>query len=144
MLPPPLEADERSGGVAADHLIVKMEPVNMVNNQAARTFRTVQVRPMPISSMITYNMEMKNCDWENLFMAQSAHEKAAILQDTHVTIVEKCFPTKTIKVSSDDCPWWTNQLQDLHRTKQRIYRKQRKSFRWKCLETQYQKLKKIN
>ena len=34
---PPLEADEGSGGKPADHLIVKMEPINMINNKAART-----------------------------------------------------------------------------------------------------------
>ena len=108
---PPLAADEGSGGVPSDHLIVKMDPINMVNNKAARTYRSVQVRPMPKSAMDVYHMKIKNCDWNKVINAESAHEKAALLQTEHADIVENCFPTKTIRVSSDDCPWWTTDLQ---------------------------------
>ena len=42
------------------------------------------------------------------------------------------------RVSSDDCPWWTTDLQELHRKKQRLYRKERKSLRWSILEKRFQ------
>ena len=54
----PLEADEGSGGAPADHLIVKMEPINMINNKAARTYSKITVRPMPKSAMDQYKMEI--------------------------------------------------------------------------------------
>ena len=139
---PPLDADEGSGGVKADHLIVKMEPINMVNNKAARTYRKITVMPMPESALLKYQNEMYNHKWDNLYGAQSTHEKALVLQKEHAQIVENCFPKKDIKVSSDDCPWWTQQLQDLHRKKQRIFRKERMSLKWKALEKKYQRMKK--
>ena len=115
---PPLEADEGTGGVPADHLIVKMSPINMVNNKAARTYRSVTVRPMPQSAMDLYNVEIKNCDWEDVITANSAHEKAYNFQAKHAHIVEKCFSEKIIRVSSDDCPWWTSEGKPYHRRPQ--------------------------
>ena len=93
----------------------------MTNNKADRTFTKVTVRPMPMSAILKFNMEIKRHDWNMVYFAPSAHEKAANLQAESVKIVEKCFPSKTVKVSSDDRSWWNPQLQDLHRRKQRIY-----------------------
>ena len=92
---PPLDADEGSGGVPADHLIVKMSPINMLNNKAARTYRSVTVRPMPHSAMNHYKVEMDSCDWEDVITAKSAHEKAANLQIKYAQIVENCFLQKS-------------------------------------------------
>ena len=118
-----------------------MEPLNMIDNKAARSYRKVTVRPMPESAMIKYNVEMEKINWGKLFATHSTHEKAVILQSEHVKVVEKCFPEKVIRLSSDDCPWWTEQLQKLHRLKQRVYRKQRKSLKWKTLEKKFQAMK---
>ena len=93
---PPLEADKGSGGVPADHLIVRMVPINMIDNKAARTYRKVTVRPMPESAVQEYDVEMESHDWSKLYSTQSTHEKAAILQAEHVTIVDKYFPEKVI------------------------------------------------
>ena len=140
---PPLEADLGTGGAPSDHLIVKMMPINMINNKAARTFSKVTVRPMPMSAMLKYNMEMKSHDWESVYSATSAHEKAFNFQAESVKIVEKCFPSKKIKVSSDDRPWWNPQLQNLHRRKQRVYRSERKSLKWSCLENKFKTMMKL-
>ena len=78
------------------------------------------MRPMPMSAMLKCFMEIKSHDWNNVYSAPSAHKKAAIVQAESVKILEKCFPSKTVKVSSDDQPWWNPQLQDLYRRKQRI------------------------
>ena len=72
---PPLEADEGSGVVPADHLIVKMEPINMINNKVARTYNTIQVRSMPQSSMDKYHVEVKKFDWGNVFFPHKEHMK---------------------------------------------------------------------
>ena len=140
---PPLEADLGTGGVPADHLIVEMVPVNMIDNKSARSYRKVTTRPMPQSAMNKYNVEMENHIWSKLFSTQSAHQKAAIHQAENVSIVEKCFPQKVVRVFSDDCPWWTPQLQDLHRKKQRTYRNERKNQKWATMEKKFQALKKI-
>ena len=46
-------------------------------------------------------------------------------------------------LASDDCPWWTTDLQELHRKKQRVYRTQRKSAKWSILEKVFQAKKKM-
>ena len=84
---PPLDADEGSGGVKSDHLIVKMVPVNMIDNKSARSFRKVTVRPMSEVALRNYDVVMQNHDWSKVFAAQSTHEKASILQAEHVNIV---------------------------------------------------------
>ena len=48
---PPLEADKGSGGVSEDDLIVRMVPINMIDNKTAKTYREVTVRSMPESAM---------------------------------------------------------------------------------------------
>ena len=88
---PPLDADVGSGGVKSDHLIVKMVPVNIIDNKSARSFWKVTVRPMSEVALRNYDVVMQNHDWSNVFAAQSTHEKASILQAEHVNIVENCF-----------------------------------------------------
>ena len=90
----PLDADEGSGGVPSDHMIVRMEPINTINNKGARTYRTVEVRPMPKSAMDNCQVEVKSHKWDKVFFAHSAHEKAKLFQKEHVQIVEKGFPNK--------------------------------------------------
>ena len=63
---PPLEADEGSGGAPADHLIVKMEPINMINYKAARTYSKITVRPIPKSAMDQYKIDIECHDWSEV------------------------------------------------------------------------------
>ena len=112
---PHLAADEGSGGVPSDHLIVIMDPINMVNNKAARTYRSVQARPMPKSAMDMYHMTIKNCEWNKVINAESAYEKAALLQAEHAEIVEnwaKLYLVVNALLSGQkncprcQCPWF--------------------------------------
>ena len=60
---------------------------------------------------------MKSPDWERVYSATSAHEKAFNIQAESVNIVKRGFPYKMIKVSSDDRPWWNPELQNLDKRK---------------------------
>ena len=44
---------------------------------------------MPKSAMDIYHMTIKNCEWNNVINAESAHENAALLHAEHAEIVEK-------------------------------------------------------
>ena len=98
---------------------------------------------MAKSAMDLYNMDIECHDWSEVYSAQSAHTKAATVQSEHASIVGKCFPLKVVKVSSDDCPWWNPQLQDLHRRKQRAFRKDRNSAKWNHMDKKFQRMKKM-
>ena len=72
-------------------MIVKMEPMNTINNKAARTYCTVEVRPMPKSAMDNYQMVVKIQRCDKVVCAHTAHDKAKIFLDEYVQIFEKMF-----------------------------------------------------
>ena len=72
-------------------MIVKMEPMNTINNKAARTYCTVEVRPMSKSAMDNYQMVVKIHRYDNVFCAHNAHDKAKIFLDEYVQVLKKMF-----------------------------------------------------
>ena len=51
--------------------------------------------------------------------------------------VNRCFPEKEIKMSSDDSPWCTEKVKKIKRIKCREYSKHRKSPKWLTLKVKY-------
>ena len=80
-----------------------------------------------------------NQTWENVFAAETAHEKAKNFQDILVNHFEQIFPEKNRKISSDDAPWMTQKLKRLDRKRKRAYQKHRKSEKWKNLDKDFKK-----
>ena len=78
-------------------------------------------------------MYMKEQKWETVKGAITAHEKAETLQTILVKNLDKFLPTKTIKISSEDEPWFTTKLKKLDRRCKREYEKNKKSEKWKAL-----------
>ena len=72
-------------------------------------------------------------NWEQVYKAESAHDKAAIFQQLLLQALEEFFPQKIRKVNSDDQPWISHKLKVLDRKRKRIYRKERRSEKWKAL-----------
>ena len=52
---------------------------------------------------------------------------------------EEIFPEKNRKISSVDEPWMTHKLKKLDRKRKRIYHKERRSQKWKTMNTQFKK-----
>ena len=73
-------------------------------------------------------------NWEQVYKAESAHDKAAIFQQLLLQALEEFFPQKIWKVNSDDQPWISHKLKVLDRKRKRIYRKERCSEKWKALK----------
>ena len=138
---PPLKAD--NGKSESDHLIVMMSPLNMINNKPARTTRHIFIRRMPESKMSVLEEEFKICDWSRLFEAVSAHEKAEILQDSILEILDKVVPIKKVTFSSEDSDFFTPELKQLDRQRKRIYFKQGRSSKFKIANKKF-KLKMKN
>ena len=70
-------------------------------------------------------------DWSGVLSALTAHEKAEILQGLLMTQLEKHLPQKTIRISCDDQPWFTNELKEMDRKRKREYFKNKKFQKWK-------------
>ena len=78
-------------------------------------------------------------DWNNVLEAETTDQKAEEFQKTFFDKFSQYFPRKQIKIANDDQPWITDELKKLDRKKKRIYRKTRRSEKWKVLDKQFKK-----
>ena len=95
---PALDNDPDKDGKPSDHLIAVMEPINNINNNPARTFKSVTFRPLPKSGIEQMGRWITNHKFEEVYEANSAHEKAEILQNILKTNLDKFLPVKTVKM----------------------------------------------
>ena len=71
--------------------------------------------------------------WDEVYSAESAHEKAEIFQNIFLQKLDEIFPEKLRKISSDDQPFITHKLKQMDRKRKRIFNKERRSEKWKKL-----------
>ena len=136
---PPLDPDPDTNGSPSDHLIVVMRPVDTVNNKPGRTFREVNVRPLPSSGLAKFRAWIQNQDWAQVLNSQLIDTKAEILHAMVLNKLDEYCPEKKRKISSDDQPWFTEQLKRLDRRKRREFHKNRRSKRYKNLQKLFDK-----
>ena len=131
---PPLDQDPDKNGKPSNHKIVKMKPINTLENITARNKRQVTLCPIPKSGVTNLLQWADNQIWENVLNVKSTHQKAKNLQDTLMEATNKFLPLKTVNFSSDDSPWVTPQIKTTIRKRQREYRKHRRSDKWAILD----------
>ena len=136
---PPLDSDPDKCGTPSDHMIVHMEPINAINNNPARKVKVVRYRPLPESGIKLLGNWITHHNWEEVYEATSAHEKASVLQDTLLKMVDKFLPEKVSKFTSVDQVWITSEIKEIGRQKRREYHKHRKSSKWKKLDILFKK-----
>ena len=76
----PLDADPETNGKKSDHRIVISKPISVINNKCARQTRKVKVRHFPQSGILKMKDWFIDQTWEEVYCAESAHEKASIFQ----------------------------------------------------------------
>ena len=130
----PLDADPDKNGVKSDHRIVISKPISVINNKCSRLTRTIKVRPFSQSGILKMKDWFIDQTWEEIYSAESAHDKAQLFQTLLLSKMNEIFPDKNRKIQSDDAPWISFQLKKLDRKRKRIYRKERRSEKWRNLE----------
>ena len=140
---PPLDSDPESNGKPSDHRIVVIRPISSINNKSSRYTRSIKVRPITQSGMNTMGNWIRNQHWGDIYEADSAHDKAQLLQTLLFDKFEELFPEKTRKVSSDDQPWISHKLKTLDRKRKREYHKHRKSEKWSNLNKEFKESVKV-
>jgi hypothetical protein len=63
-------------------------------------------RPLPESGLAKFSEWIKSEKWESVLRATTAHQKAQLLHNMMMENLEKCLPLKTIKICSEDEPWF--------------------------------------
>ena len=76
-------------------------------------------------------------DWSANIQCQSVDKKANLLMSQILGAVNKYLPTKTIRVASDDEPWYSQALKKLDRRRRREYNKNRRSPKYQNLNKIY-------
>ena len=127
----PLDPDPDKTGKRSDHKIVVAKPINVINNRSGRLFKTVKVRPFPQSGVEKMRKWFIDQTWEEIYESESAHDKAQIFQNMLIEALDRIFPEKMRKISSDDQPWITHKLKVLDRKRKRIFHKERRSIKWR-------------
>ena len=133
----PLDADPETTGKKSDHRIVISKPISVINNKCARLTRIVKVTPFPQPGMLKMKDWFIDQNWEEVYSAESAHEKASIFQKMLLAKLDEIFPVKNRKIQSDDQPWISQKLKKLDRRRKRLYRKERRSVNWKKLDKMF-------
>ena len=136
---PPLDSDPDKNGSKSDHRIVLAKPINVINNKSGRHFKKVKVRPFPQSGIMKMKEWFVDQTWEEVFKAETAHEKAELFQNILLKVLDEIFPERTRKISNDDQPWITHRLKVLDRKRKRIYRKERRSEKWSEMNKLFKK-----
>ena len=135
---PPLDPDPDCDGKPADHLMVVMKPVSVINNQPARRKKIITYRPFNDNNLQCMQQWINNEEWSEVACEVSAHRKMEILQKLLVQKYEEFFPQKTKFISSDDQPFYSDKLDKMRRRKCREYRKHRKSKKWIMMNEEYE------
>ena len=96
-------------------MIVVVRPINTINNKSARVTRKVKVRTYPQSGMERMKDWLMEEQWEEVYTAISAHDKAQSFQKLLLSKLNEIFPEKERIFSSDDQPWITAKLKKMDR-----------------------------
>ena len=124
---PPLDTDPDCDGNPADHMMVKMIPLSLINNQCARRKKLVRFRPFNTEKVKKMQEWIDKEEWLEVQEVNSAHEKMKIVQNILVTKYDEFFPEVSKTITSDDQPFYLNKLKKMKRRKNREFHKHRKS-----------------
>ena len=114
-----------------------MKPVDKINNVSARKTKEVKIRPFTESGMQNLREWFVHQTWEEVGREESAHDKARIFQELLLSALDKYLPEKIRKINSDDQAWITHKLKILDRKRKRVFRKERRSGRWRKLNKMF-------
>ena len=86
------ERDPDKNGVKSDHKIVVARAISTINNKSGRQTRQVKVRPLPQSGIVRMKDWFIDQTWDQVYQAESAHQKAEIFQNILVQKLHEIFP----------------------------------------------------
>ena len=133
---PPLQNDPQNGK-PSDHLVVLMRPLASDLECPPRQYNTVQYRPITDSGMVIYGQWLSEQTWDTIYGENNCHKKAEIFQNMLLQKYYEIFPLKTLKVCSEDQPWFSKSLKVLDRKRKREFFKNHKSQKWEELNSEF-------
>ena len=133
----PLDPDNFLRGMPSDHKIPIARPINVIENKCTRQERLIKSRPLTERGFKLFQQWLTDYDWQEVYSATTAHDKASNFQISLALKVDEFFPEKTLKLNSDDQPWISFKIKKMDRRRKRLYRKDRRSPEWKSADTEF-------
>ena len=141
---PPLDNDIEGNGKPSDNLIIEMRPINSLENHKPK-YKVITFRPLPESGLLQLKQWLQTETWQLLYLKETAHEKAELLQTTLLEKINLFLPEKKWRIREDDSPWVNREIKSLDRLQKRQYRRNKKSAKWHRMNKEYEeKIKKQN
>ena len=82
---------------------------------------TIQVQRFPDSKILEFGLALVDCSWEFLDGPLGVTEMVDRFEINHKMLVDKTFPQKDVQVGNDDKPYFTEELRQIKRRRQRAY-----------------------
>ena len=133
----PIEVDFDKNGENSDHQMVKMIPLNSVQNQVEKIKKRIIYRPLTDEGFRKMTSKLGKMDWDFIEDIDEVEVQMKTFQDTLFSIFDDCFPQKMKVVSNKDEPFYNDKLRKLKNRKSREYSKNRKSKKYSALHKLY-------
>ena len=136
---PPIPPDVPGKGAPSDHWGVIATPhTNSTIPQKKHIFRK-NIRPIPESLLPGFEEKLQQLDFSPVILEPNANQMVEKYQQIVQKIVEETFPLKSIKISDQDKPWFTEELRALKRNRMREYERHGKSAKYFDLKEKFKR-----
>ena len=135
---PPMQVDPGKKGKDGDHMGVEVLPRNNLETQGSKLREQVVVQPFPESGLIEIGHTLLQEKWEMLEDRMTSGDMVASFEEHSKMMVDKQFPKKGVFVGDGDQPYFTEELRQLKRQRQRAYTLHgRRSFKYVKLKEKF-------
>ena len=132
--------DDGRDGVPSDHWGVEVKPrTNQNKSKAAPKKETIMVRRMPDSSVSSFGWTLAGQDWDSCLLAgMGSKEMVETFERKAGQMIDEHFPLKRVTVTQGELPYFTEELKNIRRQRNRIYTKEGKGKKYDDLQSIFQ------
>lgn len=127
-----------SGAVPSDHDCAVAEPLAGAGGGSTREYTVSSSQPFPQSGLDEFGAWLHMVRWEaELTTDLSSTQMALAMEGRLQQQVKIVFPTKEVRLSNEDKPFFTSELKKLDKYIKKEYRKKGKSQKYQKLKAAY-------
>ena len=134
----PLDNDEMNNGKPSDHLTVIWKPLTNNSPIEPKLYKTIKFRPFPDPGIREMAQWVQAQTWQDFYQLSCANAKVDKFETMLMQKINSIFPEKNIRVNKNTKPWMNSQSILLDRQRKREYLKNKKSPKWKKLNSEFE------
>ena len=121
---PPLQVDNKKEGKDSDHKGVQCLPRTNLTPVGNGAREKIQIQRFPDSKILNFGFILVDTSWDFLDGQMEVTDMVDTFERSHKALVDKTFPLKEVHVGIDDKPYFTEELRQIKRRRQRAYSQQ--------------------